>query len=123
MKTVSCLLVDDDIDEHEIFMMAVENDFNCANCWCAASISQAIARSEAGKLPLPDFIFIDWSVISHDVEGSLDMLRLAFPGAAQRIHVISGIIPLVDTTRFGIAQIHKKQASIPSYGAMVRDLV
>lgn len=119
MKSVSCLLIDDDVDEHEIFYMAIEENFDCSDCWCAKSIQQAIEMINSGFVKMPDYIFVDWSVVRSDATSNINQIRKSFPKSSSQLIVLSGLIPLIDSQALGIDGVYKKQNSIEQYANML----
>jgi DNA-binding NarL/FixJ family response regulator len=119
MRHIPCLLIDDDPEEHEIFLMAIEGKFDINLCSYATDIFSAISAYKRTKLSQPEVIFVDWSVIKADPAANLDLLRSAFPIAADRIVLLSGQVPLLDGQRLGIYQIIRKQFSIEQYGKLI----
>jgi CheY-like chemotaxis protein len=53
------LLVDDDIDDHEIFCMALENLENCYKCIFAKDGIEALEILKNEEIFIPDIIFLD----------------------------------------------------------------
>jgi CheY-like chemotaxis protein len=54
-----CLLIDDDLDDQEIFTLALERVNNELTCIHATSGMEAIQRLNDEALPVPDYIFLD----------------------------------------------------------------
>ena len=61
LNTQECLIIDDDPDDQEIFLMCVNNISNHINCTPADSGVDAIAMLSATSYT-PDFIFIDMNM-------------------------------------------------------------
>ena len=58
-NTVSCLLIDDDLDDHEIFKLALEAVDSSILCVCLNRSTQAIEKLKADKSFTPKIIFVD----------------------------------------------------------------
>lgn len=52
-------MIDDDIDDQEIFILALENVNKDFSCRVSNSPIAALAELTAGHAPLPDYIFLD----------------------------------------------------------------
>jgi CheY-like chemotaxis protein len=59
MKQPTCFLVDDDQDDREIFMIALENADNAYQCVTAKNGVDAVNMIKSDPAFDPDFIFID----------------------------------------------------------------
>lgn len=59
MNTVSCLLIDDDTDDHEIFKLALDAIDSTILCVCLNRSMQAIEKLKSDKSFLPKIIFVD----------------------------------------------------------------
>ncbi|HEV7379169.1 MAG TPA: hypothetical protein VGN64_05200 [Dyadobacter sp.] len=123
MSTVSCLLIDDDPEEHEIFMISIEQNFDCSASWSASSIQQAIADVENGIRPIPACIFIDWSVIRDNPAAGHSALKSAFPNLAGKFIVLSGVLPQVDHAHKQLFNFREKQCSIEQNAAMLKTMI
>jgi len=58
-NTISCLLIDDDLDDHEIFKLALEAVDASILCVCLNRSMQAIEKLKADKSFTPKIIFVD----------------------------------------------------------------
>jgi CheY-like chemotaxis protein len=58
-KTIYCFLVDDDKDDQEIFLMALQDIDHPITCFFADDGVEAITRFNSDPSFLPDYIFID----------------------------------------------------------------
>lgn len=52
-------IVDDDIDDQELFIEAVSEVDNSIKCLSASNCEDALDKLKNGKMPLPDVIFLD----------------------------------------------------------------
>lgn len=59
---MTCYLIDDDAEDHEIFMMALEDIGRPINCVTASDAEEAISRLQQDDTFLPDYIFLDLSM-------------------------------------------------------------
>ncbi|HVX28206.1 MAG TPA: response regulator [Parafilimonas sp.] len=59
MNTVSCLLIDDDTDDHEIFKLALDAIDSTILCVCLNRSMQAIEKLKSDRSFLPKIIFVD----------------------------------------------------------------
>src|SRR6188768_1302113 len=56
---LTCFLIDDDEDDHEIFGMALEEVNKNYRCITALNGQDALEKLNADKTLVPDFIFLD----------------------------------------------------------------
>jgi CheY-like chemotaxis protein len=61
-KNVSCLVIDDDPEDQEFFLLALNEAFSEARCSFASSCMQAIENLQSKAIPVPDYIFMDWNM-------------------------------------------------------------
>src|ERR1700755_558562 len=59
---IRCFLIDDDIDDQEIFSMALAEIDPTIQCTLAGDGPQALEMLEAMATDLPDYIFIDMNM-------------------------------------------------------------
>ncbi|WP_025762139.1 response regulator [Dyadobacter tibetensis] len=92
-EEITCLLIDDDYDDHEIFSMAISDTQLDVKCVTAYNWEEAeLYLSQEGS-HVPDFIFIDWNLT--DMYGWECLVRLRqFPKLSNTQFVIqSGVVP------------------------------
>jgi response regulator RpfG family c-di-GMP phosphodiesterase len=58
-KNVKCLLIDDDIDDHEIFKLALETIDESILCTCIDKSIHAIEKLKTDESFIPSIIFVD----------------------------------------------------------------
>ena len=58
-NNIRCLLIDDDIDDHEIFKLALETVDKSILCVCLDESTQAIEKLKADTSFIPSIIFVD----------------------------------------------------------------
>jgi CheY-like chemotaxis protein len=71
-KNILAFLVDDDLDDHEFFQLAVEKLHTHINCAFATNGVKAIEKLTRDTKFIPDFIFID---INMPLMNGMDCLR------------------------------------------------
>lgn len=71
--SVTCLLVDDDVDEHEIFLLALSALVGDAELRSAMDAQAAMQQLRGGGLHLPDYIFLDLNMPRLD---GMELLRM-----------------------------------------------
>ncbi len=59
MQTAQCFLIDDDPDDQEIFMMALEDVGKKIDCICASNCVEALEKLHNEPDYYPDYIFVD----------------------------------------------------------------
>lgn len=59
---VKCLLIDDDIDDHEIFKMALEAIDTSIFCDCINQSTEAIDKLKTNRSFIPQIIFVDMNM-------------------------------------------------------------
>lgn len=126
MKPVSCLLIDDDPDEHDIFLFTLGQSYDCSDCWCAHSIDEALSLSRSGKAPQPDYIFLDWNIIYMEGLDAIQRLRSEKSLEAAPLFVLSLLPPLLeeqDTQRLGVKRFVNKQGTTDEFAAALAEVI
>ncbi|GAB2778405.1 response regulator [Rhabdobacter roseus] len=59
---IRCFLIDDDLDDQEIFSMALQDAYNAVTCECANDGVQALEKLNLDQAFIPHFIFIDMNM-------------------------------------------------------------
>ncbi len=72
MQEVSCLLIDDDADDREIFGIALEDVDKACKCITAVNGIDAFEKLNDDKTFIPDFIFLD---LNMPLMGGKEFLR------------------------------------------------
>ena len=95
-KTTSCILIDDDPDEHELFTMALKDTLLNITCAYFSRCSLAIDFYEGEKNLIPDLIFVDWRLA--DVEGKdcITNLRMVTQLQGSKMYIYSGLRNLME---------------------------
>lgn len=110
-----CLLIDEDLDDHNIFAMAMGESNPHAKCYFEIDSVLAVSKIGRGAIPVPDLIFMEWQM---PVASFTDFIRVFTEQDLLRnthlflltsyAHVLS--TGSVDIT--GIKKVIEKQSSI-----------
>lgn len=92
-KIISCLLIDDDADDHEIFRMAISDTLLTVSCEFAFNWSDAFGALEKKAVYAPDFIFLDWFLSGIDSENNVKALKQIPKLNNSQIIIYSGSVP------------------------------
>lgn len=76
MKTIKCLLVDDDPDEYEIFQAAIADTLLSVECSYASNCPCAVDHVRSLEQQVPGFVFIDWLLPAMDGMQCLTSLKM-----------------------------------------------
>lgn len=74
-STARCFLIDDDLDDQEIFSMALQQFDGSIRCDFANDGTKAIEQLKADALNVPDCIFIDMNMPRMDGVECLDQIK------------------------------------------------
>ena len=114
-KSITCLLIDDDPDDHEFFSIALKEAFPHAVCSCVSNCVEATDQLHAGTIPVPDYIFMDWNLPFLEAKECVKSLR-SFPELEKAcIFILSGTVPFMNVKELmdlGLQKVLKKQSSI-----------
>lgn len=75
MKTLKIFLIDDDVDDLEIFSFALENIGHPVDCYTASDGTEAIAILNREKDFIPDYIFVDLNMPKMDGRSCLTEIK------------------------------------------------
>jgi CheY-like chemotaxis protein len=109
------LLIDDDLEDQEIFVLALNIAFPEAQCSCCTSCPEAIEKINNKIISIPEFIFMDMDIPK---SGGIDCIRLlneAAPLGKTKLIIISGSTPhfaLSELLQVGVKKVIKKRGSI-----------
>ena len=120
---MKCLLVDDDLDDHEIFAMALEELSLQVELTSVYSAGQALELLRAGSV-CPDYIFLDLNMPRMDGKQCLtEIKRIAGAGSIPVIiySTSSEIRDLVDVQRLGAEAYIVKSSSIKELVSALTD--
>jgi CheY-like chemotaxis protein len=120
---IKCLLIDDDLDDHEIFSMALEEiqfDFQLTSAYNA---TQALDMLKSGKAT-PDFIFLDLNMPR--INGKQCLVEIKNIPRVESIPVIiystsSEIKDLLEVQRLGAEAYIVKSSSIKDLVSALTD--
>jgi CheY-like chemotaxis protein len=120
---VKCLLIDDDLDDHEIFSMALEEIPLDVKLTSAYNATQALDMLKSGKIS-PDFIFLDLNMPR--INGKQCLVEIKNLPLAESIPVIiystsSEIKDLLEVQRLGAEAYIVKSSSIKDLVAALTD--
>jgi CheY-like chemotaxis protein len=124
MASKICLLVDDDLDDHEIFAIALKESKKSIDVVRAYDGAEALARLRDESFDRPDFIFLDLNMPKMDGKQCLEELKKN--SALKEIPVViystsSEIRDLIDAQRLGAIAFIVKSASIHELAAALQD--
>lgn len=95
LKPKTCLLVDDDIDDHEIFIMALEKLAQKMNCITALNAPEALARlNSSSREEVPDYIFLDLNMPRMNGKQCLEAIK-------SQPHLVDIPVVIYSTGSFG----------------------
>jgi len=57
--SIKCLMIDDDVDDHEIFELALQQIDTSITCDFAHDGVAALSKLSSGEMSKPDYIFLD----------------------------------------------------------------
>lgn len=112
---INCLLIDDDLDDHEFFLQAMKDNNPLIDCDFATSCEEVIVALENRSIQVPKYIFIDWSQPNMDTEDYVRQLHELDCLKESRIFILSGCLPLLtkeNMTDLGITKLLLKQNSV-----------
>lgn len=113
-KQFTCLLIEDDHDDQEIFLTALRDAYPRSECWVAENCFQALDRMKSRLAPIPEYIFMDWNLPLMDGTECVRQIRDSGLGNVC-IFVLTGTQPPVSVemlNRLGIEKVLTKKASI-----------
>jgi CheY-like chemotaxis protein len=113
----TCFLIDDDLDDQEIFMLALQDLDKMVNCVTAADGSQALQILNEDHSFIPDYIFLDLNMPRMD--GKQFLAEIKKDARLRNIPVIiystsSDPRDLYETKQLGASDYIVKQTSIGS---------
>ena len=114
-KPITCLLIDDDPDDHEIFYMALKDAFPEAVCSCTLNCIQATDQLKKKNIPVPEYIFMDWNLPYLEAKECIQCLREVPELKNVCIFILSGSIPFInvkDLYDLGLKKVLKKQSTV-----------
>jgi CheY-like chemotaxis protein len=123
VDALQCMLIDDDLDDHEIFSLALQELDIDVKLTSVYNAHQAISLLESGKF-FPDFIFLDLNMPR--VNGKQCLVEIKSIPANKSIPVViystsSEIRDLVEVQHLGAEAYIVKSSSIKDLVAALRD--
>lgn len=120
---IKCLLIDDDLDDHEIFSMALEEISMDVQLTSAYNATQALEMLKSGKVS-PHFIFLDLNMPR--INGKQCLVEIKNLPVAESIPVIiystsSEIKDLLEVQRLGAEAYIVKSSSIKDLVSALTD--
>ena len=91
-KIITCLIIDDDPDDHEIFQLAIQHTCLQVNCIYTFDCFDAMRSLEKVDISVPDFLFIDWNLNAMNGPECLFHLN-QLPLAKSHVIFYSGSLP------------------------------
>jgi DNA-binding response OmpR family regulator len=92
------LLIDDDIEEHSLFELALRRINVESEYFVAATCHEALELIVAKSIPPPDFIFLDIDTPAIDGKGCLSMFEAQNPAGKITVVLYSTLEHLQDLT-------------------------
>ncbi|QRQ99901.1 response regulator [Dyadobacter sandarakinus] len=123
---ISCLVIDDDTEDQEIFLLALQQSHPTVSCSFSCDGNEAVKLLESNNLPIPDYIFLDWNMVLSDPIDCIRQLRALQGTAHININILSGEIPMItdhDMQELGISKVIRKQGTIPDLSNELRKVV
>lgn len=111
MRNSTCLLIDDDAEEHEIFTIAMIRLNPFLNCISVKSGTHAVERLRSDVNFTPDYIFLDLNMPGMDGKQCLAQL--------QKIERLQGVPIVIFSTSSNETDV-KETMSMGSYGYVVK---
>ena len=124
-NSVTCVLIDDDQEEHQIFDLAVCSTFLPLECSFFSNWTEALLYLKSQDIEAPDFLFLDWHMPGCESIDYIMALQQVPCLAATRFVVYSGyisqqIINAADQYHFKYL---KKAGSVSDTAADLRSLL
>ena len=114
-ENITCLLIDDDPDDQEIFLIALRQAFPRSGCWCESDCVKAIEQLNQKLRPAPDYIFMDWNLPYLAGKDCIPELHKVLGYETVCIFILSGMAPHISQDKLdklGVKKVLKKQNSI-----------
>lgn len=124
-RSFNCLLIDDDRDDQEIFLLALTKTALAVNCTCASDGDEGLALLAELK-PLPDFVFLDLNMPHMDGQTCLQAIRARtkFKELPVIIYSTSSYIEDIrEATRYGATGFITKPSNINILADLLRQIL
>ena len=126
MKNPTFLLIDDDQDDHYFFTSALHVAFPEAACHSVYNCPEAISCLKNESIPLPNYIFMDWSMPYMQAIDCIKALKEISGIETTPIYILSGSKPSFEIEHIvglHIKQVLKKQNSIEQLALNIKKAV
>jgi CheY-like chemotaxis protein len=114
-KTIECLLIDDDLDDQEIFWMALAQACPGTRCMVITSGLEALKKFRGDDTYIPDYIFLDVKMPKmNGIQCLAEIKQMRHLGNA-KVVVYSGSLDhrvTAECTRLGAAGFLQKPAGL-----------
>jgi CheY-like chemotaxis protein len=120
------LLIDDDQDDHEIFIAALLDVLPAARYFTRFDCPAAISFGEEGQAPVINYIFMDWHMPLMEAEECIMQLREVSSFKMAEIFILSGSGPMFDPgipQKLGVKKVITKPATIALLAEQIRLVV
>jgi len=124
-KKINCLLIDDDSDDQEIFLLALTKTGLPVNCQYASDGKAGIDLLESSD-DLPDFVFLDLNMTNMDGRSCLKVLRENIKLTALPVIIYSTssyIDDIRETSRLGATGFITKPSNINVLADILRQVL
>ena len=125
-KNVSCLVIDDDPEDQEFFLLALNEAFSGAQCSFASSCHQAIENLENRLIPVPEYIFMDWNMPLMDGLECIQELKKVTLLSNSTVFILTGSMSdavFKDVREMGINKVLQKQSSISMLSSELKNAI
>lgn len=114
-KTITCLFIDDDLDDQEIFFLAMKLTSYQVTCRFAVDCSEAITGLVNKTIEVPEYIFIDWNMPLMNGRECLQALKKLPELRNAKIYILSELGILLkpeELKELGIKDVLEKKTSV-----------
>jgi CheY-like chemotaxis protein len=94
--TANFLVIDDDLDDQEIFKEALKLSFPNAKCSYAFTCTQAIELLTSKAIAIPDYIFMDWNLPGTQGMVCVEQIRQVVGITSTKLFILTGGSPIPD---------------------------
>ncbi|CAG5018295.1 hypothetical protein DYBT9275_05973 [Dyadobacter sp. CECT 9275] len=106
-EVLHCLLIDDDADDQEIFLFALQQAFPDMACSIAFDCLEATKKLNSREIPVPDYIFLDWMLPLMEAEDCIRQLQLIPELERTCTFILSGSEPFISAENLRLLKIKK----------------
>jgi len=115
LTTITVYLIDDDLDDHTFFTMAIERMYRSIRCEFACNGLEAVHRLQSDRNFIPDFVFIDINMpLMNGVHCLKEILKIPRLNKAALYMYSTSADPLISSSciALGATGVIKKMAGI-----------